>query len=254
MNTLYYQRQGAGTPVVLLHGFCETLAVWEAIIPELSKSNQVIALDLPGFGGSDHLQAPTSLKQVAIQVHSFLQSLHIKKYVIIGHSLGGYISLELAKLYPESILGIGMIHSTAFSDNLEKKNIRKKTIDFVRKNGVSAFIKSFVPQLFADKKSPYIKVLIDMAKKTPEKSLINYTIAMMERKDYGLILKNWVNPLIFIAGEKDEIVPIDRSRKHLQYVPENCFFELSEVGHLGMYEASQKVVNLLIKYVYTISK
>jgi len=77
---VYYQKTGEGVSLVLLHGFCETSAIWKELINELSASCEVIVIDLPGFGGSQHLSAPTSISQVAEQVHEFLASINIEKY------------------------------------------------------------------------------------------------------------------------------------------------------------------------------
>ena len=249
-----YKRQGSGVAVVLLHGFCENLTIWDNITPTLNKTCEVITLDLPGFGGSRHLSAPTTLSEVAEKAHEFLQSIGVSEYVVVGHSLGGYLALELARQYSDAILGIGLIHSTAFADDEEKVNSRKKTIEFVQKRGVELFINSFVPQLFANKKHSNITTVVELAKRTPERSLINYTKAMMIRGNYLLTLKNWTKPLLFIAGTNDSIVPIDKSRKHLQYMSEACFFELPNVGHMGMYESPDEVTGLVGKLVWTISK
>lgn len=254
MNELHYQSTGSGVVFVLLPGFCENLLVWEDIVPELSQECNVITIDLPGFGMSNHLSAPTSLTQIAKQVHGLTQSLDIQKYIVAGHSLGGYIALELARLYPESILGIGLIHSTAFADDDEKTKSRDKTIDFVRKRGVDAFIKSFVPQLFSDKKSLNIPRVIDMTKTISAESLINYTIAMKQRQDYTRTLKNWSKPIIFVAGQNDTLVSIEKSREHQDFISQKCLIELPEIGHMGMFEAPFEITKALSSLVWTLSK
>ena len=254
MNHLNYRSAGKGLPLVLLPGFCEDLSIWDAITPELSQQCNVITIDLPGFGGSAHLPTTTSLTSIAKQVNNFIQSLDIQEYIVAGHSLGGYISLELAKLYPKSILGIGLIHSTAFADDDEKIKSRNKTIDFVRKRGVETFIKSFVPQLFSNKKSLNIGRMMDMAKNTPIESLINYTIAMKMRQDYTSTLINWTKPVIFVAGQNDTLVPIEKSKAHRDFIPERDIIELPEIGHMGMLEAPLQITKALLSLVWITSK
>lgn len=251
---MYYKKQGKGTAIVFLHGFCETSAIWDPITPLLSKSYQTITLDLPGFGRSRHLEAPTTLSQLAKEVHCFLQSHRVEQYIVIGHSLGGYISLELGETFAESILGIGMINSTAFADGQEKVKTRKKTIRFVEKRGVEAFVKLFVPQLFADKKAKDITTVINLAKSTPEQSVINYSQAMMNRKSYISTLQRWKKPFLFVFGRQDTLVTASKSREHLRYISRNSLVELSEAGHMGTYEAPDKIIKLLIKFVRTIPK
>ncbi len=254
MTRLHYQQQGAGETLVLLPGFCENLSIWDAIVPTLGKSCRVITIDLPGFGESSHLAAPTSINQAASHIHQFLRSLNIDQYIIAGHSLGGYISLELIKLYPDAISGIGLIHSTAFADDKEKTQTRKKIIDFVNKRGVEAFITPFVPQLFVDKKSPNIAAMINSAITTPIASLINYTIAMMERQDRINTLEKWEKPIVFVAGKKDALINIDQSRKHLLYITESQYMEITEIGHVGMIEAPNQVIKALSALLLATSK
>lgn len=254
MNNLHYQEKGTGQILVLLPGFCESLSIWDAIVPAISKTCHVIAIDLPGFGGSSHITAPTSINQAARQIHQLVQSLNVEQYIVAGHSLGGYISFELARLYPDAVLGIGLIHSTAFTDDDDKIKSRKKVIEFVRNRGVEVFINSFVPQLFADKMSPNITAVINLAKNTPIQSLINYTLAMIEREDSTNTLSEWTKPLRFIAGEQDSIVTIDKSRAHLSHITADEYVEIPEVGHMGMIEAPSKIEKVLSDLVCTVSK
>jgi pimeloyl-ACP methyl ester carboxylesterase len=239
-----------GASLVLLHGFCETSAIWDGIVNELSKSCEVIVIDLPGFGGSQELSAPTSIRQTAIQVHNFLGSINVNNYFVAGHSLGGYISLELADLYPSCILGIGLINSSAFADDEDKIKTRLKSIKFVEKRGVELFINSFVPQLFANKEEVHISTLKHIARKTPQQTLINYTHAMMQRKDMVSILAHWSRPFFFFAGTLDILVPIDKSRNHLDFISRDNFVESELCAHMGMYEAPESLVNLLTQLVW----
>ena len=163
--------------------------------------------------------------------------------------MGGYVSLELAKQYTTSILGIGLINSTAYADGEEKIHTRKKTIKFVEKRGVEAFINSFVPQLFADKTDEHITTVINFAKQTPMPSLINYTTAMMLRENNVALFKSWDKSLFFFAGTLDALVPIEKSRNHLYFIDNGDFMEHKLCAHMGMYEAPETLIELLLKGV-----
>ncbi len=254
MKGLYHQEYGSGEVLVLLPGFCESISIWDKIVQGLGKTCRVICIDLPGIGKSAHLKAPISLSHTANQIHSFIRSLGIQRYTVAGHSLGGYLSLELIDQFPESIDGIGMIHSTAFADDEEKISVRKKTIDFVNKRGVELFIKSFVPQLFRDKKSPYITTVINSAKFTTQDSLVNYTIAMMNRKNHTLTLEKWNKRSLFVAGMEDSLVLLAQSRAHLEYISEEKYVELANIGHMGMLEEPVLIEKCLRDLVCTTSK
>ncbi|MEQ8576135.1 MAG: alpha/beta fold hydrolase, partial [Fulvivirga sp.] len=147
MSSIYSEVRGEGNPVILIHGFCETLAIWKPLLNKLVFSHKVITLDLPGFGKSPLPKTPFSIADIAEEVYQWMKENQLLNSVIIGHSLGGYVSLALTEKYPDSIKGFGLFHSTAFADDDEKKHSRNKTIAFVRKRGVKVFADSFVSQL-----------------------------------------------------------------------------------------------------------
>ena len=113
---MHYQLAGKGTTVVLIHGFCETSSLWKEMAAELANHYEVIVPDLPGFGKSELLKSEFQLSDVADHVHDWLVALQKEKVVVIGHSLGGYVALELAKRHSEILQGLGLFHSTAFED------------------------------------------------------------------------------------------------------------------------------------------
>ena len=124
---VHYEIIGEGLPLIFLHGFNENSAVWDLIIPALAKQYQCVVIDLPGFGKSP-LPANLSIKYMANAVHRVIEEINIAKPIVIGHSMGGYVSLELAAHYPDLLSGVGLFHSTAIADTDEKKDNRLKTI------------------------------------------------------------------------------------------------------------------------------
>ena len=94
---------GEGKCVVFIHGYCETTHIWESFEQELSRHYQVALVELPGHGDSPLRQDSFSIDDIADEVHDGLLAIGIDEYFVIGHSLGGYISLALAELYPEDL-------------------------------------------------------------------------------------------------------------------------------------------------------
>ncbi|MEM9980897.1 MAG: alpha/beta fold hydrolase [Bacteroidota bacterium] len=151
---LSYTTTGKGAPVILIHGFCESKAIWESFVPTLAEKHQVIALDLGGFGESANLlPTPVTIEALASQVYDLLQSLAIQQATFVAHSLGGYVSLALAEKHPSLFAGLCLFHSTALADTEEKKATRNKVIAFVQKVGVAKYMQSFVASLFYTKQA-----------------------------------------------------------------------------------------------------
>ncbi|NVK84069.1 MAG: alpha/beta fold hydrolase, partial [Cytophagia bacterium] len=142
MPEINFKTQGDGFPVILIHGFCEHLEMWNYIIEQLSEDYKVIAVDLPGFGKSPLLSSPISLEIVAQTLVDWLKNQGIDQAVFLGHSLGGYVSLALAEMFPELIKGFGLIHSTAFADTEEGKVNRDRVVQFIQKHGHEKWIET----------------------------------------------------------------------------------------------------------------
>lgn len=248
-----FSEKGSGYPLVLLHGFCETSDIWAGFVDTLAKHYRVITPDLPGFGNSPLPEGNFSIDDVAQMLYQWLQGLDIDKAVIIGHSLGGYVTLAFADKYPEALKGIGLFHSTAFADNDEKKASRNKTIDFVEDKGVDVFARSFVPQLFFIKNRAALKEdvekVVDTAAKTTEASLIGYTIAMRDRPDRTDVLKSLTVPVLIVAGDKDTSVPIEAIYEQ-ELMPKKAVVHIFDnVGHMGMFESKEHSLRAVQDFV-----
>lgn len=242
---LNYSSYGRGLQVVFLHGFCENKDIWIDLATKLSKSYQVITIDLPGFGASafDPL-ATRSIDNMAKSVLDTLHALNINQAVIIGHSLGGYVALSMAKQNPKFIMGLGLVHSTAFEDSDEKKETRNKTAKYVLEHGVKSFIEPFVPGLFFIKRrkelQKEIEKLITMGLNTSVETIVAVTFAMRDRESSMNLLQSIDVPCLFIIGKEDTAVTFDKSLEQCHLPKKSMCLFLQETGHQGMYERPQE--------------
>lgn len=246
---VFYTDEGKGFPVVLLHGFCETHEVWNRFSKSLSTDFRVISVDLPGFGSSKILPEGFSIADAASQVIALLNELKISKSIVIGHSLGGYVTLAMVKQKTELFAGFGLFHSTAYADSEERKASRNKVIEFVYKNGVAAFIETFIPPLFHDKSNPDIPFAVKMALKTPQETLIGYAKAMRDRPDLTSVIRDFKNPILFIAGEKDTVIPTDAVEKQAKMAAKPQLSIVKNAAHMGMFEKEAETVNLTREFL-----
>jgi len=250
-----YQVQGKGTPLVFLHGFCEDSRMWDDFILKFNQF-KVIRIDLPGFGASE-IQEEHSIECMADCVKAVLDHLKIKKMVLIGHSMGGYVSLEFAKKQQEQLIGLCLFHSHPFEDTEEKKKNRDKGIDFLRRNGPIHYVKQVIPSLFAyDFSKGYqfeVNKLLYNAAQYTSKGIIGALNAMKNRKDNAAVLEEITCPVLFIIGKEDIAIPLEISLKQT-YLPQIADIHiLNSIGHMGMFEAKRQTTKILKNFIQLVT-
>lgn len=250
MAAIHYTEKGNGFTIVLLHGFCENLRIWDSLIPQLSKEFRVIAIDLPGFGKSKGLPASHSIDDVADVVLDFISNdRKVEACMVLGHSLGGYVMLAMAEKRAEIFSGIGLLHSTANADLPERKVARNKVIDFVKENGVAPFVQSFIPPLFADQANPAIAGTVELALGTSLPTLISYTAAMRDRPDRNHVLKSYTKPILFVAGKYDSLIPVESIETQARQAVKAQIVVLEKSAHMGMLEQTNDTATAIQSFV-----
>lgn len=251
-QNIFFTDEGKGYPILFIHGFCETQEMWDNFKKSFLDSYRVITIDLPGFGKSQLAQDDFSIADIAESVIGFLESKDIDNLFIVGHSLGGYVMLEMAKLNPDLISGFCMFHSNALADDEEKKDSRNKTIAFVEKRGVKVFAESFVPSLFFQKNrkqlTEVVNKAVEIAAETPLETLVAYTKAMRDRSDRTDVLSNFEYPILIIAGDKDTSVPLEKIEPQFLLPKRVIVKVLKNTGHMGMFEREEETVEEILNF------
>ena len=258
-DLLSYSNVGTGAVVVLLHGFCESKALWKEFEKPLLQNYQIITPDLPGHGESKiNAEQITSIEYMADKVYELLTSLGIVECILIGHSLGGYVTLAFAEKYPTLLKGFGLFHASAFEDSEAKKQNRNKTIDFIQKHGMAQFAASFTSPLFYHKNrqrlSPEIERMQTICRNTPAETAIATTAAMRDRKERIGVLKQANVPVLFLAGKEDNAVPLKTSLEQCYLPKEHTVIFLEETGHMGMFEKKEVAQEGIIHFLEEIYK
>ena len=249
MTSVAYRTMGVGKPVVLLHGFCESNKIWGVFANLLAQRCKLFIADLPGFGTSQLPTTPFSIDTVGEIMWQWLDSIEVKDPIIVGHSLGGYVTLAMVDQRPDNVAGFSLFHSTAKADTVAKKQNRDKVIAFVKKNGVAPYIETYVPGLFFNKESPSIKEVYPIAYDTPADTLIAYAEAMRDRPERRRILDDFDKPVLMIAGEKDDIIPLDTLMDQAIQLRKGRLSILSDTGHMGMLESTNRSVEIVTQFV-----
>lgn len=203
---IYFTSKGKGSAIVFLHGFLENLSMWKPITPSFTKSHRIICIDLLGHGKTDNLGYIHTMEEQASMVKSILNHLKLIKYTLIGHSMGGYVCLAFAELFPNNIKGICLMNSTILPDTVEKKKNRDRGIKAVKYNA-KTFVKLAIPNLFSEENRTRFPVEIknttNEALKISQQGIISSLEGMKIRKDRTFILRSEAFAILMIVGKKD---------------------------------------------------
>ena len=205
-TTISYSDSGKGTAVVLLHGFLENKTMWKDLVPILSQKNRVITIDLLGHGATGCLGYVHSMENNAEIVKAVLSHLRIRKVIFVGHSMGGYVALAFAELYPATIKGLVLLNTTSKEDSAERKHNRDRAIKAVKQNYVN-FVRLSIANLFSVNNRERLENEIENVKlealKTPLQGIVASLEGMKIRKNREFILHESEFPKLLILGEKD---------------------------------------------------
>ena len=246
-NLLAYRVSGDGYPVVFLHGFLESKSMWKAFCEQ--NEYRSVLIDLPGHGESEaHLDATRSMQEMALEVRKVIESLGLERYAVVGHSMGGYVALELIKLDPKCTR-ILLLNSNFWSDSIEKKRDRQRVADIVKTNK-ALFLYEAIPNLFCDPVShdSDVKELIQEALQMSSEAIASCSIAMSIRENNtGWIQKNEAL-VTLVQGAEDRVVTEDQMREELGEV--GCMYiSIKNVGHMAHLEATENVRGILCDFV-----
>jgi len=224
--------------------------MWNEIHPQLAKNNQIICIDLLGHGETGNLGYIHSMEDQANMVKFVLDHLKLEKYILIGHSMGGYVSLALAELYPKNINGICLMNSTAQPDDEEKRKNRDRTIKAVKKYP-ETFVRLAIPNLFSEENRkiliPEIKQVTKEALKTSLQGIVAALEGMKIREDRTSILQTKDFPVLMVISKKDpalEYQPLIDQTKNTPVIIQ----EFPD-GHMSHFENKNELIEVFKKFV-----
>ena len=248
ISKINYRRSlGTKKPLVLLHGFMESMAIWDAFFKAFGDERCVIALDLPGHGKTEQFAERHSMSLMAETVKAVLDAENIEKATIIGHSMGGYVALEFAHLFPERTVQFGLFHSQAGAETEQGKENRDRAVEALKQNK-KGFISQLIPDLFApenvEKFSTEIQKLVETAQTMTAENIIASILGMRDRNCRLDTLQNAKNPVIFIQGKQDKRFPDEQIFSQIQLCRQAEVLYL-DCGHMGFIECQNEAIEFL---------
>jgi 3-oxoadipate enol-lactonase len=236
--TLAYMRRGQGTPLVLLHGYPLDHRIWDELVALLEDKFDLILPDLRGFGESTTVESPYTMDGIASDIAGLLNHLGVEKTYIAGHSMGGYVALTFAKLYPARVLGLGLVSSQLAADPPDRKEGRYATAAQVAENGIVGVVEAMTPKLSTDERvQSFVRRVME---EQSTAGVIGALKAMAERLDSADVVKSFELPVVVLHGDADALIPIERARDVKAASARVELVELPGVGHMPMLEVAEE--------------
>ena len=247
---IFYSDEGQGDPIILLHGFLENSSMWDFIKPKLLKKHRVICMDLLGHGRTGSLGAVHSMEDMASVLEALMRQLELDKAILFGHSMGGYVALAFAELFPHYVKALALINTTPLPDDKEKRIMRERAIKAVSQNK-RLFVNMAVQNLFAEKNHATLDTEIQLTKKVAQKTSLEGIVAALSgmkiRKNRVAVLKKINCKKMIVIGRNDLVMDVEALDKTLR----NIHIDIVEFsdGHMSHIENKTELLYACIHFI-----
>jgi pimeloyl-ACP methyl ester carboxylesterase len=251
-GNIHYSDQGSGKVIVLLHGYLETSQVWNRFAARLATGFRVVSIDMPGHGSSDIYSAVHTMEFIAEVLYALVKSMGISKIFLTGHSLGGYVTLAFAELYPEMLSGYCLFHSQPFADPPEAIDKREREIKLVKAGKKDLMYPDNISKMFAvsnlEKFNAAFLRSKQIASEIPGEGIISVLKGMMNRPSRLSVMEAGRVPCLWILGSMDnyidcgKIIPMVRLPQNAKVVV------LKNSGHMGFVEEEDRSLKVIARF------
>ncbi|MCR5827856.1 MAG: alpha/beta hydrolase [Bacteroidales bacterium] len=238
--------------LILLHGYLETMYVWNEFADVLKDFCRVITIDLPGHGLS--CGAPVNTMDfMAMTVKGVLDKCGVEKAYVAGHSMGGYAALAFCRLFPEAAEGLLLIHSNPYPDPAEKAADRAREIEDIRAGRLMSLAEAAVPKMYYSENlrrcDDKIIETIELCDTHDPEGIISCLKGMMQRGDSCELMQNPPVPILAIMGDHDNFMPMAKIEAMKEEFPKVRFEIVENTGHNSFIEEPDKVVQIVKSFI-----
>ena len=244
--SIFYTDTGKGTTIVLLHGFLENASMWNEIASELSKRNRVVTIDLLGHGSSDCLGYVHSMELFAEALEAVLKQLRIRRCILVGHSLGGYVALSFAERNPQKVKGLCLLNSTSNEDSQERKQLRTRANAMIQKNFTNLVRMSFTNLFSETTREKYVDQInraLNEALQTSVQGYIAGQEGMKLRSNRNHVLAENNFKKMIIIGKKDPVLEVQKLTEEAENT--NSKLIVFPDGHMSHIENTEALISVL---------
>jgi 3-oxoadipate enol-lactonase len=240
---LFWVEAGSGDDVLLLlHGFPLDHTMWLNQIDYFSRRGwRVIAPDHRGYGQSTlNPDEINSMDLLAGDAATLLDYLGIPSAVVMGLSMGGYVSFAFYRLFPEKVRALVLADTKAEPDSAQGRENRYKLRETIGRQGSSAARDAMLPTMFSPELHRQGGALVDdlgavMLRTRPE-TIMATLPGLAERPDVGPDLAAFKVPALVIHGELDQLMPVENARLTAKSIPQGQFVAVPQAGHMANLE------------------
>lgn len=252
-----HAEQGKGQPLVLIHGFPHDHTLWKPQLDGLSDAARVIAPDLRGFGSSGNVPPTMTMDDHAADIKALLDRLGIERAVIGGLSMGGYVALAFAALFPNALRGLLLCNTRAVADAEQARKARYVTAGRALSEGLNGIADEMAPKMIAERSAQRYPELTGrihamIARQSPQGTAASAR-GMALRPDRTPMLSYIQAPTLIITGSADTLIPPSDSEAMATRIPGSELVTIPDVGHLSNQEDSEAFNAAVRKFLARLS-
>lgn len=248
-----YYDAGKGETLVFLHGYLESMEIWEDFSQHFESDYRVIRIDLPGHGGSGIVHEVSGMNVMAGVVKEVLSHVGVERAVIIGHSMGGYTALAALELYPEIFKAILLFHSHTLADSREIIKKRNREINIIEKGLKRLLVNQNIPNMYGndnlDKFQDAVQFSKAIAHRLSDEGVIAAIRGLKSRSDSSSVLEHAKMPCLNIIGRNDNYIPFEDVSLQTKLPVGSSQLILEKSGHMGFIEESEKAREGILQFL-----
>lgn len=239
--------------LLLLHGYLETMYIWEEFIKLLPNSFRVILIDLPGHGLSSSHPTANDMKFCSEVVVGVLDYCKVDRCIVGGHSMGGYIGQACIRNFPSRFDALIHFNSNPYADNPEKRKDRLKEISFIEAGKLLTLASISIPNMYAKanlrKMDEKIQETIEICETHDPLGISASIRGLMDREDNLEFLSKIQKPVLFIFGDSDSYLPIEKAENILKELPDSIGVFIPDSGHNSFLEEPKQTLCGVLNFI-----
>lgn len=251
-----YRDEGAGVPVIFIHAFPLDQTMWDDQLAALQNHCRTITLDLRGFGQSEAPRGPYLMDQMAADVRGLMSALGIDRAVLVGLSMGGYVSLSFCRNYPDSVHAMVLADTRAGADTYDARERRLMSAERAEREGARAIAEDMIPLLLGrttiESRPSVVERVRAMIEATSPRGIAGAQRGMAERRDSTLVLEAIDFPMLILVGAEDTLTRVAEAEGLCAGIRGARLRVIEEAGHLSNLEKPDEFNSALIEFIRSI--
>lgn len=250
---------GGAPKIVFVHGLGGSQSTWQMVLGELAERYRVVAIDLPGHGQSDKSAPDTvdySVSGLAAAVAEALRGLKLTPAIVVGHSLGGAVAMELALARPDAVTGLVLVDSAGLGDE-----VAGELLDLMEGEPGRATSRGLLELFFEDQRLVVDRGIDEMAQTQLSPGAWDaqraVAAAAFDRSGQRLGIRDRLGavdrPTLLVWGAKDRVIPLDHATGALSTLPDAILKVMPAIGHVPQVEDSPGLAGAIDRFARSLA-